>query len=185
MDFSANADVNVILTNRMHTKKGVNQNTGIAAHMSSIKRITVVLMLLIFGVLAAGCGQGNNGSVEGLRELSTDEITAAFTGQGLELQSVDVREESIFQRELNGREPLVFLLDEEELVIYQFAGDGEREAGWADFEKHTATADLVQHKVFQEQSLLIFYVHDEGMTGQALFRQIEQVIPELLKLRES
>lgn len=185
MKFSANADANVILTNRMRTKKGASQNTSIVAHMSGIKRITVLLMLLIFGVLSAGCSQGSNETGIELKELSADEITAAFTGQGLELQSVGVREESIFHRELNGRKPLVFLLDEEELVIYQFAGNGERKAGWADFEKHTATADLVQHKVFQEQSLLIFYVHDEGRTGQGLFRQIEQVIPELLKLRES
>lgn len=47
-----------------------------------------------------------------------------------------------------------------------------------------ASADLVQPKVFQERSLLIFYIRDEGKTGRMLFRQIEQVIPELLELRE-
>ncbi|MNB97488.1 hypothetical protein D3C75_447170 [compost metagenome] len=184
MDF--NAGVNVTLSKQMHRKIGIGKNAGILALISGIKRIAVLLLILVTGILVTGCGQSNSVTdTAELRELSADEITAAFSEKGLELSSSEVRAESIFHRELNGHKPLVFLLDEEELVIYQFAGEAEREAGWADFENQTATADLVQHKGFQEQSLLIFYIHDEGMTGQALFRQIGQVIPGLLKLRES
>ncbi|WP_042203045.1 hypothetical protein [Paenibacillus camerounensis] len=188
MDFNADANmnVNVTLSKQMYRKLGIGKNAGTLALISGIfRRIAVLLMLLVIGLLVTGCSQGGNVADTGLRELSAEEITAAFSEQGLELSSSEVRAESVFHRELNGRKPLVFLLDEEELVIYQFAGVGEREDGWADFENQTATADLVQHKVFQEQSLLIFYIRDEGMTGQALFRQIGLVIPGLLKLRES
>ncbi|KUP21566.1 hypothetical protein [Paenibacillus sp. DMB5] len=182
MGLQANADV--ILPKRMHSKNGTSKNTGTLALITSVKRIVILLMLLVIGILVTGCSQSNNVTVKELRELGADEIAVVFAEQGLDLCSSEVRAESVFHRELNGREPLVFLLDGEELVIYQFAGDGEREAGWADFENRTATAELVQHKVFQEQSLLIFYIGDEGKSGRVLFRQIEQVIPELLELRE-
>lgn len=155
MDF--NAGMNVTLSKQMHRKIGISKNAGILALISSIfKRIAMLLMLLVIGILAAGCSQSDRVTDAELRELSAEEITAAFSEKGLELSSSEVRTESVFHRELNGRKPLVFLLDKEELVIYQFAGEGEREAGWADFENQTATADLVQHKVFQERSLLIF-----------------------------
>lgn len=182
MSLSANADV--ISTKRMHSKNGASKNTGTLALISSVKRIVILLMLLVIGMLVTGCSQSNNVTVKELRELGADEIAAVFAEQGLDLLSSEVRAESVLHRELNGRKPLVFLLDGKELVIYQFAGDGEREAGWADFENQTATADLVQHKVFQEQSLLIFYIRDEVEAGQALFRQIGQVIPRLLELRQ-
>ncbi|QSF44163.1 hypothetical protein [Paenibacillus tianjinensis] len=143
----------------------------------------LILLLLGFGMLLTGCGRGTDPVKVEARELSADEISAYFARQGLELHSVVVHPENIFQGELNGRKPLVFLLDEKELVIYQFATAGEREAGWADFEQHTATADLVPYKAYQEQSLLVFYIHDEGMIGQELYRQVEKTIPGLLELK--
>ncbi|WP_054942786.1 hypothetical protein [Paenibacillus ihuae] len=143
----------------------------------------LLLLLLGFGMLLTGCGRGGDTEETAARVLTAEEISAAFAGQGLELTSVEVRAENSFQRELKGRKPLVFLLDEQELVIYQFATAGEREAGWADFELHTATADLVTYKAYQEQSLLVFYIHDEGMIGQELYRQVEKTIPGLLELK--
>ncbi|CAH1211429.1 hypothetical protein PAECIP111892_03568 [Paenibacillus auburnensis] len=149
-----------------------------------MQRMMLLMLFLGLGLLT-GCSQGNDPVTVEARELSTDEVSAYFARQGLELHSVEVRPENVFQRELNGRKPLVFLLDEQELVIYQFATAGEREAGWADFEQHTATADLVPYKAYQEQSLLVFYIHDEGVVGQELYRRVEKVIPGLLELKES
>jgi hypothetical protein len=151
----------------------------------NMQRMMLLMLFLGLGLLFTGCGQGNDPAKVEARELSADEISAYFETHGLELHSVEVRPENIFQRELNGRKPLVFLLDEQELVIYQFATAGEREAGWADFEQHTATADLVPYKAYQEQSLLVFYVHDEGVIGQELYRRVEKVIPGLLELKAS
>ncbi|MBY0013569.1 hypothetical protein H7K49_24105 [Paenibacillus typhae] len=179
------ANTELTLAKRRCIKNAASKNTGTLALITSVKKIVVLLMLLVIGILVTGCSQSNNVPVKELRELGADEITAVFAEQGLDLLSSEVRAESVFHRELNGRKPVVFLLDREELVMYQFAGEEEREAGWADFENQTATAELVQHKVFQERSLLIFYIRDEGKTGEALFRQIEQIIPELLELRES
>ncbi|MNC43449.1 hypothetical protein D3C75_923100 [compost metagenome] len=145
----------------------------------------MLLLLLSFGLLLSGCGRNNEAADARSRELRAQEIADYFTRQGLEMHSVEVQPENVFQRELNGRKPLVFLLDEKELVIYQFATAGEREEGWADFENKTAAADLVTHKVYQEQSLLIFYLYDDGTVAQVLYRQVEKLIPGLLKFRES
>ncbi|WP_310829970.1 hypothetical protein [Paenibacillus pedocola] len=150
-----------------------------------MRRMILLMLFLGLGLLLTGCGHGNDPVKVESRELSADEISAYFARQGLELHSVEMRPENIFQGELNGRKPLVFLLDEQELVIYQFATAGEREAGWADFEQHTATADLVPYKAYQKQSLLVFYIHDEGVIGQELYRRVEKVIPGVLELKES
>lgn len=144
----------------------------------------LLLLFLGLGMLLTGCGQGKDTAKVVARELSAEEISAVFAKQGLEMHSVEGRPENIFQRELNGKKPMVFLLDEKELIIYQFATAEEREKGWADFENKTATADLVTHRVYQEQSLLIFYLHDDGTVAQTLYRQVEKVIPALLKLKE-
>ncbi|MDF9844114.1 MULTISPECIES: hypothetical protein [unclassified Paenibacillus] len=51
--------------------------------------------------------------------LSTEEISAVFAGQVLELTGVDVSEKNVFQQELNGHTPLNFLL-EQSLLLFIF-----------------------------------------------------------------
>ncbi|MNP70328.1 hypothetical protein D3C76_1665480 [compost metagenome] len=45
------------------------------------------------------------------------------------------------------------------MILYQFASAEDREEGWVEFGKRTATADLIPSNQLNEGSLLLLYVH--------------------------
>lgn len=143
----------------------------------------IVVLLLLSLIVLAGCSRGDEAGGTRAKELTAGEIAGAFAGQGLKLIQTDLRPESVFQRERNGRAPMVFLLKNEEISVYQFPAAEGREAGWDDFEEHTQTADPVPYKAYQEKSMLIFYVQDSGQAvEQELNAKISRAIAAMLSL---
>ncbi|WP_249900413.1 hypothetical protein [Paenibacillus sp. PK3_47] len=135
--------------------------------------------------MLTGCGHSDEAGGARAGILTAEEIVAAFEGRGLEVTQADVRPQSIFQRELNGQEPLVFLLNGDEISLYPFPSAEEREAGMEDFEQHTRTADPVPYKVYQEGSLLLYYVQDFGQAvEQELDAKIKGAVADLLLLAD-
>lgn len=143
-------------------------------------RKIILLLVLSFSVLT-GCTKGDETAPNQANVLAAEAVITAFDGQGLELTQAEVRPESIFQIELNGQVPLVFLLNGEEISLYPFPEAKEREAGWNDFEQRTRTADLVPYKAYQKESVLLFYVQDSGgAVEQELDDKISRAIAAML-----
>lgn len=93
--------------------------------------------------------------------VTVAEFVDTFNAHDQTLESVELEGENIFSMTLNGVEPDSFLLEGKQVFIYEFKNIGERESGWEEFQKKTATMNLVSHKKYDMFNLLIFYVHEQ------------------------
>ncbi|MGE8207035.1 hypothetical protein ACQKP0_21255 [Heyndrickxia sp. NPDC080065] len=90
--------------------------------------------------------------------ITLEEIETYIKEQGLELKDVDLPENNVFIKELNGVSPKAYSLEGTTLSIYIFQSVDDRKAGMEAFEKANANAKLVPYKTFTIKNVLVFYV---------------------------
>lgn len=155
----------------MDTRKDTKMDTKVKRGL----RMLILVLSVGLGLLAAGCGKAENSATEQNRVLTPEEVTAIFADQDLTLLKGEEVAGAIFQLELNGHIPQVYILNGVELSLYQFASAEERAAGWREFGERTAAADLIPHKAYQEESVLMFYIHGESAAeGEKWNGQLDQ-----------
>ncbi|WNS43448.1 hypothetical protein [Paenibacillus sp. MMS20-IR301] len=148
-------------------------------------RMLILVLSIGLCLLAAGCGMTESSAPERARILTQEEVTAVFADEDLLLLEGEEVPGAVFQLELNGVKPQLYVLNGVELPIYQFSSAEERAAGWKAFGEQTATADLVPYQAYQEDSILMFYVHGESVqeglkwNGQ-LDRQLKAAVQGLV-----
>ncbi|MNI59927.1 hypothetical protein D3C73_1151120 [compost metagenome] len=122
-------------------------------------RTIVLFVCLSFGAWVTGCSQAGEKATGEVKLHSAEKIIAVFAEQELTLKKSEPKAENVFEMKLNGRTPQVFALNGKQVILYQFASAEDREEGWVEFGKRTATADLIPFNQLNEGSLLLFYVH--------------------------
>jgi hypothetical protein len=116
------------------------------------KRSSVLLILLV--ITLTSCFSEKD-------VLTINEVKAALKKNGLKLEVGKENPGSVFQMRLNGVTPEVYTLNGKAISIYIFSSEQAREAGWEEFLKKTATANLLSYEVYQANNIFILYVYEK------------------------
>jgi hypothetical protein len=83
--------------------------------------------------------------------------------------------ENVFIQKLNGITPEVYNVKGHTLSLYVFSSKSDRENGLERFEEKTATAEVGEHRAYQLNNILVFYLSDDEKMQNRLFEALEEL----------
>lgn len=136
-----------------------------------------LLFFLLFITFIGACSQQE---VEKNRSktnnITLDDVETVITEHGFQLEKeMDLPSENVFIQELNGISPEVYKLEGNTLSVYVFSSASDRAKGIQRFEEITATAELVEHKAYGINNILVFYVSDDEKIQNRLFEALQKL----------
>ncbi|NDI34401.1 hypothetical protein [Chengkuizengella sediminis] len=140
--------------------------------MNKLKLCFYVLNIFLILSLIS-CTNDNNNIKE---ELTLDDVTTTLTEEGIKLKEAERNSRSIFQLELNGVTPNVYAIGDNELSIYIFENETERNKGMDEFKEKLGSADIDVDKYTHEiNNVTIFYLYQ----GEDIDEKMENAINKL------
>ena len=131
--------------------------------------------LLFCCIVLAGCYSPQQSS-----ELSN--FIEALEQQQVSVQLMANKEKSLFTQELQGQKPKTYLLNDKLLSVYTFNRSSDRSKARELFSEKTATQNVVSYNLYEQNTLLIFYVHEQNLSVTAPYD--EQIRKALTQIRE-
>ena len=111
-----------------------------------------------------------------MKDITLEEVETVITEQGFELdKETDLPSGNVFIQELNGITPEVYNAKGNTLSVYVFSSASDREKGIQRFEEKTATAEVVEHKAYEINNILVFYVSDDENMQNRLFEALQKL----------
>ena len=111
-----------------------------------------------------------------MKHFTWEDVETVITDQGFELdKETDLPRENVFIQELNGITPKVYNVKGHTLSVYVFSSARDREKGIHRFEEKTATAEVVEHKAYEMNNILVFYVSDDEDMQDRLFEALQEL----------
>ncbi|UTE76696.1 hypothetical protein [Rossellomorea sp. KS-H15a] len=105
-----------------------------------------------------------------------EKVETVITEQGFELdKETDLPGENVFIQELNGITPEVYNAKGHTLSLYVFSSTRDREKGLQRFEEKTAKAEVVEHKAYEMNNILVFYISDDENMQNRLFEALQEL----------
>ncbi|MFC2949224.1 hypothetical protein [Virgibacillus sediminis] len=140
----------------------------------------LLFFVLFLSVMGACSQQATEEDPSKTNQITLDDVETVITDHGFELErESDLPSENVFMQELNGMTPEVYKLEGNTLSVYVFPSEGDRAKGIQEFEERTATADVVEHKAYGLNNILVFYVSDDEKIQNRLFDTLQNlIIPE-------
>lgn len=130
----------------------------------------LLFMVLAITVMGA-CSQQK---AEDMKHFTLEDVETVLTDQGIELdKETDLPRENVFIQELNGITPEVYNVKDHTLSDYIFSSASDREKGIHRFEEKTARAEIVEHKAYEMNNILVFYVSDDEDMQDRLFEALQ------------
>ncbi|NBI30520.1 hypothetical protein [Chengkuizengella marina] len=140
--------------------------------MNKMKLCFYVLNILLILILIS-CTNNNNNMKE---ELTLDDVTTTLMEEGIKFKEAERNSRSIFQLELNGVTPNVYAVQDNELSIYIFENEEERNKGMDEFKEKLGSAEIDVDKYTHEiNNVTIFYLYQ----GEDIDEQMENAINKL------
>ncbi|RDI42179.1 hypothetical protein [Falsibacillus pallidus] len=111
-----------------------------------------IASLFLISIILAGCSNSSN--------IPIDPLLKLFEEEGITLSKTDPIKESIFSQSLNGVRPRAY--SDGVSYYYFFAYSNEKKVSRAlkQFEKKTASMDLINHHKYPMNNLLLFYIYN-------------------------
>ena len=128
-------------------------------------------LILCVLVLLGGChSPQQSGFIKALEELQVP------------VKVMEDKEKSIFTQDLNGEKPKTYLLNDKLLSVYTFDQSSDRSKARELFSEKTASQNVVSYNLYEQNTLLIFYVHEQNLSVTAPYD--EQIRKALTQIRE-
>lgn len=126
------------------------------------------LIVCIF-VLLGGChSPQQSGFIKALEELQVP------------VRVMEKKEKSIFTQDLNGEKPKTYLLNDKLLSVYTFDRSKDRSKARQQFNEKTASQNVVSYELYEQNTMLIFYVHEQNLNVTAPYdEQIRKALTQL------
>ncbi|MDP5273850.1 hypothetical protein [Chengkuizengella axinellae] len=137
-----------------------------------MKKMKVILYMLVFllVLVLTSCATNNN------KILTIDDVTTAITDEGIEMKEIERNPRNIFQLDLNGVAPNVYTIQDNELTIYVFENETERQKGMDEFKERLGSATIDTDKfTYEINNVVLFYVY----TADTIDEKMESVINKL------
>ncbi|PFG05343.1 hypothetical protein [Bacillus sp. es.034] len=132
----------------------------------------LLFMVLAITVMGA-CSQQK---AEEMKHITFVDVETVITDQGFKLdKETDLPSENVFIQELNGITPEVYNVKGHTLSVYIFSSASDREKGIHRFEEKTETAEVVEHKEYELNNILVFYVSDDEDMQNRLFEGLQEL----------
>jgi hypothetical protein len=141
----------------------------------------LLFFVLFISILGACSEQEEEEKTSKTIDITLEDVETVITEQGFELEKVDLPRKNVFIQELNGITSEVYNLEGNTLSVYVFPSASDRGKGIQRFEEITATAELVEHKAYGINNILVFYVSDDKKIQNRLFEALQKLdIPYFL-----
>ena len=129
--------------------------------MNKLKKTLSFCLLLIL----ASCQsvQVNNSS-----HITEEVVVKVLQENSVHLVEAKPSQENVFGSKLKNVYPGTYELGGMPFYIYEFATENELEKGMQEFDKKTATMDLVSSSMFIKRNILIFYVHEHDPNSESV-----------------
>ncbi|EDL66532.1 hypothetical protein [Bacillus sp. SG-1] len=139
--------------------------------------IKKLLFLVLFISFMGACSQQETeGTPSEKKGITLEDVETKIAEQGFELdKNTDLPSENVFIQELNGITPEVYNLEGNTLSVYVFSSASDRGKGIQRFEEITATADVVEHKAYGINNILVFYVSDNDRIQNRLSEALQKL----------
>lgn len=128
--------------------------------MNKLKKILSLCLLLVLA--ACQSVQVNDSS-----HITKEEAVRALQENGVHLVEAELPQENVFGSTLKNVHPGTYKLDGKLFFMYEFATENELEEAMQEFDKKTATMELVSSSTFIKRSILIFYVHEHDSNSDS------------------
>ncbi|OXS59571.1 hypothetical protein B0G93_11045 [Bacillus sp. V-88] len=136
----------------------------------------LLFLLLVISIMGACSQQETEENPTEGKNFTLEEVETIITDQGIELdKETDLPSENVFIQELNGITPEVYNAKSHTLSVNDFSSAGDREKGFQRFEENTATAEVVEHRAYQLNNILVFYISDDEKMQNRLFEALEEL----------
>jgi hypothetical protein len=136
----------------------------------------LLFLVLIISVIGACSQQETEENPTEVKNYTLEEVETIITEQGIELvKETDLPSNNVFIQELNGITPEVYDVKGHTLSVYVFSSASDREKGIQRFEEKTGTAEVVEHKAYEMNNILVFYVSDDEDMQNRLFEALEKL----------
>lgn len=137
-----------------------------------IKRLFLILIISVLGACSQLETQEDHPNTD---QITIEQIENTLTEKGLRLEGSNLPSDNVFIQQLNNVNPILYFIDGKTLSIYVFSNEQERENGMLDFEEKTATAELVSHKIYAIQNILVYYVDGNEVTTNKINDAMNQL----------
>ncbi|MFS1512394.1 hypothetical protein VQL36_08170 [Chengkuizengella sp. SCS-71B] len=142
--------------------------------MNKMKLSFYVLNMVLILILISCTNNNNNNNIK--EELTLDDVTTTLTEEGIDLKEAERNPRSIFQLELNGVTPNAYAIGDNELSIYIFENEAERNKGMDEFKEKLGSAEIDVDKYTHEiNNVTIFYLYQ----GEDIDEKMENAINKL------
>ena len=111
---------------------------------------------------------------------SKEDIIHALEKQGLTVTNGERNLKSDLQVIVRGIEPQVYIVNDEELILYHFPSEHEQQEGWAEFLNKTANTEVVAFKNYNIDSFLLLFKYGKKLDTETPTK-IQHAVNELAK----
>ena len=133
------------------------------------------IWLLFCCIVLAGCYSPQQSS-------DHSNFIEALEQQQIPLQMKANKEKSTFTQELQGQKPKTYLLNDKLLSVYTFNRSKDRSKARQRFYEKTASQNVVSYELYEQNTMLIFYVHEQNLNVTVPY--VEQIRKALTQLGE-
>ncbi|WP_406686577.1 hypothetical protein [Rossellomorea vietnamensis] len=136
----------------------------------------LLFLILVISIMGACSQQETEENPTEGKNFTLEEVETVITEQGIELdKETDLPSENVFIQKLNGITPEVYNVKGHTLSLYVFPSTRDREKGLQRFEEKTARAEVVEHKAYELNNILMFYISDDENIQNRLFEALEEL----------
>jgi hypothetical protein len=87
---------------------------------------------------------------------------------GVKLVEAEIPSGNVFGSKLKNVNPGTYKLSGKPFFIYEFENEDDLEKGIREFDKKTATMEIVSSSMFEKRNVLIFYVHEQDFDTESM-----------------
>jgi hypothetical protein len=119
----------------------------------------VIGLCLVFLLASCQVVQINDSS-----HITEKDVVKVLEENGVRLVEAEFSSEHIYGSKIKNVKPGSYTLEEKPFFIYEFKNEKELKKGLREFDKKTATMDLVSASTFRKRNILIFFVHEQDLS---------------------
>ena len=114
--------------------------------------------------------------------ITEEEVVTALQDNGVNLIEAEF-EKNIFGSKLGDVKPGTYEVNEKPFFIFEFKSDNDLDNGKKEFDKKTATMDLVSASMFEKRNILIFYVHEQDVNSTSVpyEKEIQEALDNIIE----
>ncbi|WP_433747446.1 hypothetical protein [Falsibacillus pallidus] len=111
-----------------------------------------IAALLLISILLVGCSNSSN--------IPIDPLLKLFEDEGITLSKTDPVKESVFSQSLNGVRPRAYTDGASYYYFFAYSNEKKVSRALKQFEKKTASMDLINHHKYPMDNILLFYIYN-------------------------